>query len=509
MVVPRGAHGHQWGDFFCRSAGMTEGAPKRLMAAYLTWRAIPLPRRLVPVARRAHQPPVPSRQPGTYGNAAVARMTAGGARHHTSSTSNRRVATITNQPRPRTTAATTATTARAPAPSGTGAPGNPTTSTPPSPPTSTPHATAHSPHRPQTTEATRTTGSPAPSGAGTPQSPRQERAAKKATQRHPPQHHAATATREHQASPARRGNMPSHMNTTTTSARPEQPLGTMRPQTGPGPGPACDPGPQPQTPPDASTRGQRPAAPTQANPEPHPHHSPPVQTTASPTHKPSDGPPTQTGTATPTDDTSAQPERPLGPMRPHAQIPTESPSPQAPAVACTSTAGYHPPARAQAEQAPHQHHDPPAGPAVRPTKAPSGSPPAPSPELDPDPVHAGVPADAPRANTPGHELPTGVAHPEGGTPAARPAAAEASGSTRALAGHMGGLRGQYPCQMAQTRVATPIGRRGRATRTARPAMTRGAHGGRKGGSRGTPAAERSTAANGGPKRPGTTQGGDT
>ena len=39
--------------------------------------------------------------------------------------------------------------------------------------------------------------------------------------------------------------MPSHTNTATASARPEQTLGTVRPEKGPGPGPAGDPGPQP------------------------------------------------------------------------------------------------------------------------------------------------------------------------------------------------------------------------------------------------------------------------
>ena len=243
--------------------------------------------------------------------------------------------------------------------------------------------------------------------------------------------------------------MPSHTNTATASARPEQPLGTMRPQTGPGPSPAGDRVPQPQTPPDASTRGHRRAAPTQANPKPHPHHSPPVQPTASPTHAPSDGPPTETRTATPTDATSARTERPLGTMRLHAHIPTGSPSPQAPAAPCTSTPGYHPPAPAQVEPAPHQRHDPPAGPAVRPTEAPSGSPPAPGPDPDPDLAHTTVPADARRASTPGHKLATRVPHPEGGTPAARPAAAEGSGSTRALAGHIGGRPRPSTCQMAK------------------------------------------------------------
>ena len=188
----------------------------------------------------------------------------------------------------------------------------------------------------------------------------------------------------------------------------------------------------------------------------HPHHSPPVPPTASPTHTLSDGPATLTRTATQTDATSARPERPLGTMRPHAHILTRSPSPQAPVAPCTSTPGYHPPAPAQAELAPHQRHDPPAGPAVPPSGAPSGSPPAPSPDPDPDPAHATFPTDAPRANTPGHVLWTGVQHPEGGTPAAQPAAAEGNGSTRALAGNMGGEPRLAPVPHGQTRVGTPI-----------------------------------------------------
>ena len=122
MGVVCGAHVHEWGDSSRRSRGMVERAPERLMAAYLTVKGIPLPRKLVPVARRAHQPFVPPPQPGTYGNAAVATITAGGAQHHSSSTSTRRTATITTQPRSRTRAATRDINVRALAPSGTGAP---------------------------------------------------------------------------------------------------------------------------------------------------------------------------------------------------------------------------------------------------------------------------------------------------------------------------------------------------------------------------------------------------
>ena len=56
MGIVRGAHGGEWGTFFGRSGAMTAGATERLIAAYLTWRGIPLPRSLQPWAQRAQQP---------------------------------------------------------------------------------------------------------------------------------------------------------------------------------------------------------------------------------------------------------------------------------------------------------------------------------------------------------------------------------------------------------------------------------------------------------------------
>ena len=55
---------------------MTPGATERLMAAYLTCRGTPPPHSLQPLAQRARQPHVLPPQPGTYENAAVARMMA-------------------------------------------------------------------------------------------------------------------------------------------------------------------------------------------------------------------------------------------------------------------------------------------------------------------------------------------------------------------------------------------------------------------------------------------------
>ena len=98
MRVVRGAHGGELADFFHCSGALIQGAPERLMAAYLMWRGIPLPRSLAPLARCAQQPHVPPPRPGTYGNAAVARMITGGARHNSSSSSTRRTATITTLP---------------------------------------------------------------------------------------------------------------------------------------------------------------------------------------------------------------------------------------------------------------------------------------------------------------------------------------------------------------------------------------------------------------------------
>ena len=80
MNIARGAHGAEWADFFHRGGAMTPGATERLMAAYLTRRGISAPRSLESLIQRTLQPHVPPPQPGTYGNAAVARMMARGTR---------------------------------------------------------------------------------------------------------------------------------------------------------------------------------------------------------------------------------------------------------------------------------------------------------------------------------------------------------------------------------------------------------------------------------------------
>ena len=54
MGIALGAHSRKWGEFSCRSEGLTEGAPDGLMAAYPTRRGIPLPHRLVPVPLHLH-----------------------------------------------------------------------------------------------------------------------------------------------------------------------------------------------------------------------------------------------------------------------------------------------------------------------------------------------------------------------------------------------------------------------------------------------------------------------
>ena len=101
----------------------------------------------------------------------------------------------------------------------------------------------------------------------------------------------------------------------------------------------------------------------------------------------------------------------------------------------------------------------------------SGSLPAPCPDPQPEPgaAHATAPTDAPRANTPGNGLSTGVPYPKGGTTAARPAAAEGSGSTRALAGHRGSQPRPASVPDGQSRAATPI-KDDAATPTAPPAQ---------------------------------------
>ena len=91
------------------------------------------------------------------------------------------------------------------------------------------------------------------------QSPRQERASKRAAQRQPPQHHTATGIQGHQASPAGSRAVPSPTNTGAVDTRPKQPPGTAHPHRERTSSPTGSP--QPQTPPSArtgSTAGSQP-----------------------------------------------------------------------------------------------------------------------------------------------------------------------------------------------------------------------------------------------------------
>ena len=240
--------------------------------------------------------------------------------------------------------------------------------------------------------------------------------------------------------------MPSLTNTAAVGTRPEQPSGTAHPHMGPAPGPTGSPAPQPQTPPGASTRGRQPAASRaaakQAHPEPRPRDGPPDRPKAGQAYAQPKGTPKQTRIAAPTDTTMT---RPSGTVHPHAHNPTESPNPQALATPSATAPGHHLQAPAEAEPASGRHHAPPAGPAVRPTEPSSPSRPAPnpSPGPDPNPAHATVPADTPRCagrgSLPGPPPRVGRPRPRGGT---------------------------------------TDGRRSHAARTASPATTRGAHGGR-------------------------------
>ena len=236
---------------------------------------------------------------------------AGGARHHSSSSSSRRTTTVTTlPPRSRATTATRATNVRPPAPSGVGAPQGPTASTSSCQCTSAPHARVTTPHQQHDADATRPTDAPALSRAGTPQSPRQKRAFKRAAQRHPPQHHAATGIQGHRASPAWSGAVPSPTNTGAVGTRPEQPPGTAHPH--------MDPTPQPQSPPGASTHGHQPAASqaaaTQAYPEP-------VHAMAHLTGR----------------QRAKHTRHPKTPPRRHVPLPKPTPPPPGPATPCTPT----------------------------------------------------------------------------------------------------------------------------------------------------------------------------
>ena len=311
------------------------------MAAYLTWRGIPPPRSLRPLVQRAQQPHVPPPQPGTYGNAAVAGMTARDTRLDGRSYSSWRTMT-TLPPRSCATTATRAMNARARTSAA-------TSSTSPSPSTSAPPAPVATPHQQRATDATQATGNPAPSRPGKPQSPRQERASKRAAQRQPTQHHTATGIWGHRASPTGSRAIPSPTNTGAVGTQPNQPPGTAYAHRKPAPSPTGSP--QPLKPPVASAHGPRPAASqtaaTQAHAESRPHHGTPDRPAAGPAYAPPDGPPTQAHSATPTDTTASRPSDTVHPRTPG---PTEGLIAQAPATSGAEDL----PATTHDRPAPHQ-----------------------------------------------------------------------------------------------------------------------------------------------------------
>ena len=258
-----------------------------------------------------------------------------------------------------------------------------------------------------------------------------------------------------------------HNDTRQSTTRPQQPESTRNHLPG---GRACPakrmqqphaPGPSNASAPCAHKRAQARAPPATRV---HNHKRQPTRPHAAtgqrPRHRPSWGPTRTTAhqsnrrqapqthrlTALPLQLQDRPPHRHVQPPRPTPPAPGPSdPSPTPPGAPVPRLRRHpaHQPRRTihQPRRRPNRHpinaRNPPAGPAVRPTEAPSGSPPSPSPDPNPDPTRASVPADAPQANTPGHRLPTVVTHRKGATPAARPAAAEGSGRTRTLAGHMG------------------------------------------------------------------------
>ena len=314
-----------------------------------------------------------------------------GTRRDGSSYSPRRTtATITTPPpRSRATTATRAANVRARTSAA-------TSSTSPDRSTSAPPMPAAEPHQQHAADATRTTGRPAPSRAGTPQSPRQERASKRAAQRQPTQHHATTESRGHLASPARSGALLDPTNTGAVGTQPGQPPGTAHPHRVPAPSPTGSP--QPLTPSVVPAHGPRPAASkaatTQAHPEPRPHHGAPDRPAADPTYTPTDNLPTRTHTATQTDATTA---RPSDAGHPHTHGPTGGLTPRASATSGTEDL----PATTHGGSLHQQHHAPPTRPPPRPAEPSSPGRPAPGPGPGPDPPRTAAPADAPQPADPG------------------------------------------------------------------------------------------------------------
>ena len=162
-------------------------------------------------AKRPAHPPPPSRGQGPicYREDHTPRTRDQGSPHPTPALRNHHHP----PPRSRATTATRATNVRARTSAG-------TSPTSPNPSTSPPPTPAAEPHQQHAADTTRTTGDLAPSRAGTPKSPRQERASKRAVQRQPTQHHAATGSQGQRASPARSGALPGPTNTGAVGTQP-------------------------------------------------------------------------------------------------------------------------------------------------------------------------------------------------------------------------------------------------------------------------------------------------
>ena len=226
------------------------------MAARLTSTQIPVPEWLQPVVKRAHQPPVPRPQPGTYGNTAVAEaaQSVEAPAHHWSSSDTGTLPWRDRHPRyPRSASASIGTKPRLQSTAGATGPLLPSRTDPPS--------------------------------------PQQDRAAKRAGRRYlpTPQYCLDSITAPPQAAPAGnlgnpapstgRGSTQHHTTVATqpeASAQPGEAPGATNPQSTANPSPMRHQAPRNPTP--AHGR-HHPLTPPQADPEPCPHLGSPAQPT--------------------------------------------------------------------------------------------------------------------------------------------------------------------------------------------------------------------------------------
>ena len=350
--------------------------------------AHPPPRSLRPLAQRAQQPHVPPPQPGTYGNAAVARMMARGTRLLPPSGETRPSPPPHTGPAPRQRLGPQM---YAPEHRRLQRPPRPAAHPPPPPPHPSPHHTNSAPPTPSWLRTLRHHRGPA-----------RHRAPDKSVRPNGRRNDNHRNTTRPQGSRDTGGHLPGAEPYTAPRIRgqwapgPNNPL-ALHTRTGRrprAPQEACNLKHHLARP--RKVSGRQPARRQQHRPTQSPARTMAHLTgrqQAQHTRRPK-APPPQAHAATPTDTTTVPP---CDTVLPHNHDPIEGLDPQAQATSSTEDL----PATTHAGPAPQRHHAPPPGPTARPAEPSSPGRPAPGPDPGPDRARTTPPTGAPQPVGPG------------------------------------------------------------------------------------------------------------